>query len=51
MLDLVRALEAEPRVRLPGSRRLDARTRAARDGITVAARLHREIEALTENPP
>ncbi|WP_349360268.1 Ldh family oxidoreductase [Stappia sp.] len=43
---LVSAIAAEEGARLPGSRRLEARARAARDGIAVPAPLHAEIAAL-----
>jgi (2R)-3-sulfolactate dehydrogenase (NADP+) len=43
---LFEAIAAEQGVRLPGSRRLDARARAARDGLAVPAALHAELQAL-----
>ncbi|WP_067222208.1 Ldh family oxidoreductase [Stappia indica] len=46
METLVAAIEAEDGVRLPGSRRLDARARAAREGLTIPAAVHAEIAAL-----
>jgi (2R)-3-sulfolactate dehydrogenase (NADP+) len=50
MLDLVHALEAEPGARLPGMRRLEGRERAAREGISIAAALHAEIQSLIGRP-
>lgn len=50
MMNLLQALEAEPGARLPGSRRLANRERAAHEGITLPATLQREIQALTDNP-
>lgn len=46
MQTLIAAIESEPEVRLPGSRRLAARAKAARDGITLSGALHDEIRAL-----
>jgi (2R)-3-sulfolactate dehydrogenase (NADP+) len=46
MASLVAAIEAEEGVRLPGSRRLEARARAARDGVAIPAPIHAEIVAL-----
>lgn len=46
MATLLAALESEPGVRLPGSRRLPARERAQREGIALPAALHAEIRAL-----
>lgn len=43
---LVSALEAQPGVRLPGSRRLTLREVAARDGLLVPAAIAAEIRAL-----
>jgi (2R)-3-sulfolactate dehydrogenase (NADP+) len=43
---LFEAIAAEHGVRLPGSRRLDARARAARDGLSVPVALHAELQAL-----
>ena len=43
---LVEAMVADEGVRLPGARRADARTRAARSGIEIADTLYRELEAL-----
>ena len=46
---LIAAIEAEEGARLPGSRRLESRARAAREGVAIAAPLHREILALLED--
>ncbi|MCA1241187.1 Ldh family oxidoreductase [Stappia stellulata] len=46
---LIAAIEAEEGARLPGSRRLESRARAAREGVAIAAPLHREILALMED--
>lgn len=46
MGDLLAALAAEPGVRLPGSRRLESRERAAREGVILPAALHDEIRLL-----
>ncbi|MGF1594033.1 MAG: Ldh family oxidoreductase [Kiloniellaceae bacterium] len=43
---LVAALEGQPGARLPGSRRLESRAAAARDGIRVPAAVLTEIRAL-----
>lgn len=43
---LIAAIEAEPGVRLPGSKRFSGRERAAREGLAVPASLVAEIEAL-----
>ncbi len=43
---LVAALEADPGVRLPGTRRIAARARARAEGIAVPAHLEAEIRAL-----
>lgn len=43
MATLAGALAGDPAVRLPGSRRLAQRERAARDGISIDAALHAEI--------
>lgn len=51
MVDLLAALAAEPEVRLPGSRRLEARMRAAQDGIQVPAALVAEIRLLAGGSP
>lgn len=45
---LIGAIEAEPGARLPGSRRLEARARAASDGLVVDGGLMAEIRALAE---
>jgi (2R)-3-sulfolactate dehydrogenase (NADP+) len=46
MDDLLAAMAAEPEVRLPGLRRLDARARAAAKGLALAPALHAEIATL-----
>ncbi|MFO0452682.1 MAG: Ldh family oxidoreductase [Pseudomonadota bacterium] len=46
MAVLLEAVAAEAGVRLPGSRRLEARARAARDGVAIPAALHAEIAGL-----
>ena len=46
MATLVAAIEAQDGVRLPGSRRLEARARAAREGVSIPAPIHAEIIAL-----
>lgn len=43
---LLSAIEAEPQVRLPGARRLTARDKAQRDGVSLSAALHKEIRTL-----
>jgi (2R)-3-sulfolactate dehydrogenase (NADP+) len=43
---LIEEIEAEPGARLPGTRRLEARARAARDGLAVAADLYDEISKI-----
>ncbi len=50
MTDLVQTLESEPGARLPGTRRLERRQAAARDGITIPASLHEEIQSLIQHP-
>lgn len=50
MAALAEAFAAEPSARLPGSRRLASRERAARDGLAVDPALHAEIRALIEQP-
>jgi (2R)-3-sulfolactate dehydrogenase (NADP+) len=50
MAVIAAAFAAEPAVRLPGSRRLASRARAARQGLSIDAALHAEILALI-NPP
>ncbi|MBS1199991.1 MAG: Malate/L-lactate dehydrogenase family protein [Proteobacteria bacterium] len=51
MADLLAALAEEPDARLPGSRRLEARMRAARDGIQVPSVLAEEIRLLAGGRP
>jgi len=46
---LLEAFEAEAGARLPGTRRLEARARAASEGLAVPAALHAEIEALARS--
>lgn len=46
---LLEAFAAEPGARLPGTRRLEARARAASEGLVVPAALHAEIEALARS--
>lgn len=48
MTTLAAAFAAEPGVRLPGSRRLQARAEAARDGLRIPAALLAEIRALAD---
>jgi len=48
---LVAALEGQEGARLPGSRRLAAREKAARDGIEVPLVLLKEIRELAGHPP
>jgi len=48
MTALAQAVGSDPAVRLPGSRRLANRARAARDGVTIDATLHAEINALLD---
>jgi (2R)-3-sulfolactate dehydrogenase (NADP+) len=43
---LIASIESQPGARLPGTRRLAARRKAARDGLPVSDALWREIEAL-----
>ncbi len=50
MQALATAMARDPAVRLPGSRRLAARERAARDGLAVDAGLIAEIRALIDGP-
>jgi (2R)-3-sulfolactate dehydrogenase (NADP+) len=45
---LAAAIEAQPGARLPGARRIKAREKAAREGVTVADALLAEIAAVTE---
>lgn len=46
MASLVAALAQQPGARLPGTRRLESRERATREGLTIPATLHAEIQAL-----
>jgi (2R)-3-sulfolactate dehydrogenase (NADP+) len=50
MGDMLSAMAEEPEVRLPGSRRLAARAKAAAEGVAIPAALHAEILALIERP-
>jgi (2R)-3-sulfolactate dehydrogenase (NADP+) len=50
MAALLEALAAEPGARLPGTRRLASRARAAAEGLAVPAPLHAEIRALIDRP-
>jgi (2R)-3-sulfolactate dehydrogenase (NADP+) len=50
MATIIEAIAAEPGARLPGTRRLENRARAAASGVTVPAPLHAEIQALIERP-
>jgi len=43
---VIAAFAAQPGARLPGSRRLAARTRAERDGVAVDAALLARVRAL-----
>ncbi|MEM7403924.1 MAG: Ldh family oxidoreductase [Pseudomonadota bacterium] len=43
---LLEAIETQPGARLPGYRRLESRAEAERDGITLPAHLHAQLEAL-----
>jgi (2R)-3-sulfolactate dehydrogenase (NADP+) len=43
---LIASIESQPGARLPGTRRLAARRKAAREGLAVSDALWREIEAL-----
>lgn len=47
---LLDAIAAEPEVRMPGERRLAARARAAREGLTIPRAIHAEILALLPTP-
>jgi (2R)-3-sulfolactate dehydrogenase (NADP+) len=47
---LAAAIEEQPGARLPGVRRLAAREKARREGVTVSAALLAEIAAVTEEP-
>ena len=44
--DLLAAIEAQPGARLPGQRRLAARERAEREGVTLPRALHEQLTAL-----
>jgi (2R)-3-sulfolactate dehydrogenase (NADP+) len=46
MSDLLAAMASEPEVRLPGSRRIELRERAAREGITIAGSLYADLRSL-----
>jgi (2R)-3-sulfolactate dehydrogenase (NADP+) len=50
MATLLAALADEPGARLPGTRRLTNRARAAAERVTVAPALHAEITALIAEP-
>ena len=50
MTTLLEALAEEPGARLPGTRRLANRARAAAEGVSIPASLHEEIRALVERP-
>ena len=50
MSALLEALSAEPDARLPGTRRLANRARAAAEGVTITPALHEEIRALIDRP-
>ena len=50
MAALLDAIATEPGARLPGTRRLANRARAAAEGVTVAPALHAEIDALIARP-
>jgi (2R)-3-sulfolactate dehydrogenase (NADP+) len=47
---LFEAIAAEHGVRLPGSRRIEARARAAREGVAFPATLHAELRTLAGSP-
>jgi (2R)-3-sulfolactate dehydrogenase (NADP+) len=47
---LLEALAAEPDARLPGTRRLANRARAATEGVAITPALHEEIRALIDRP-
>jgi (2R)-3-sulfolactate dehydrogenase (NADP+) len=51
MASLLEAMAREPGVRLPGSRRIALRRRAAREGIAIPAALHAEIRGLMAAGP
>ena len=50
MATIIEAIATEPGARLPGTRRLENRARAAASGVTVPAPLYAEIQALIERP-
>ena len=50
MLTIIDAIAVEPGVRLPGTRRLASRARAAAEGVTITPALHEEIRALIDRP-
>jgi (2R)-3-sulfolactate dehydrogenase (NADP+) len=50
MTALLEAMAAEPGARLPGTRRLTNRTRAAAEGVAIPPALLAEIRALIERP-
>lgn len=50
MAALLEAIAGEPDVRLPGTRRIASRARAASDGVAIPAALHAEINALIAHP-
>ena len=50
MAALLDTVATEPGARLPGTRRLANRARAAAEGVTVAPALHAEIDALIARP-
>jgi (2R)-3-sulfolactate dehydrogenase (NADP+) len=47
---LLESLAAEPGARLPGTRRLANRARAAVEGVTITPALHEEMRALIDRP-
>ncbi|MGH8308621.1 MAG: Ldh family oxidoreductase [Steroidobacteraceae bacterium] len=51
MATLLEAIAHEPEVRLPGSRRIALRERAAREGVAIPAALHAEIRSLIATRP
>ena len=46
METLVSAMIGQPGVRLPGSRRLEARAQAEQEGVTMPGALYQELEVL-----
>jgi (2R)-3-sulfolactate dehydrogenase (NADP+) len=50
MAALLEAMAMEPGARLPGTRRLTNRTRAAAEGVAIPPALLAEIRALIERP-